>query len=103
MADVYDVYFGPTTTGPVLISLGQAALSLVIPYTLEYDTEYTWRVDVFDGVYVTTGDEWTFTTAAFAPPAASLHPVSGLITGDNGMVTIRRLVACSDNKVFYET
>lgn len=103
MADVYDIYFGPTSSGPVLISFGQSALELVVPYTLEYDTEYTWIVDVYDGFFTTTGDEWTFTTLPFLPPLPSRHPVTDLLTGDNGMVTVRRLVACSDNKVYYET
>lgn len=37
------------------------------------------------------------------PPTASTHPVSGNITGDNGMVTIKRAVMAANNKIWYET
>lgn len=102
MAEIYDVYFGPTSEGVSLISFGQSELSLVVPYTLEYDTEYSWRVDVYDGVDTTTGDVWTFTTISFGPPAPSLDG-SGNANGLNNMVTLRRVVVASNNKIFYET
>ncbi len=101
MAETYDVYFGPT--GDLsLISAGQAGLSIEVPYALEYNTEYSWRVDATNENGTTTGDTWSFTTLVFTPPAASLDG-GGNPTGLNNMVTLKRLVTASNNKVFYET
>jgi hypothetical protein len=44
------------------------------------DTEYTWRIDSINQFGTTTGDEWTFTTFAFAPPAW-LFPSNGYVVG----------------------
>jgi hypothetical protein len=101
MADTYFVWFG--VAGDLSLVAEQTELSIEVTQNLAYNTEYTWRVDVWDGVFLTTGDEWTFTTIAFDPPAYSVHPITGLPTGDNSIVTLRRLVLCSDNKVYYES
>lgn len=94
MAETYDVYFG-TPGNLVLISNDQAGLSITVPYTLEYNTTYNWRVDSVDEFGTTTGDVWSFTCLVFTPPT----PSQGL----NNMVTIKRLVTVANNKVFYET
>ena len=93
MAETYNVYFGPTGDLAV-ISAGQAGLSIVVPSILEYNTEYSWRVDAINVYGTTTGDTWSFTTLIFAPP---------LPTGMNSMITLKRIVAAANDKVFYET
>ena len=104
MADVYDVYFGTVSEALSLVSFGQSELELEVPVNLAYNTTYYWRVDVYDGEYTTTGDEWSFTTVSFAYPRPStrIGGAGEYITGDNGMVTLARLVAASGNKVYYE-
>ena len=101
MAETYDVYFGPT--GDLsLISFDQSGLSIEVPYTLEYNTEYSWRVDATNEFGTTTGDVWSFTTLVFAPPTISVDGSSNP-TGLNNMVTLKRIVVAAANKIFYET
>ncbi len=111
MAETYNVYFGPTGD-LAIISAGQAGLSVVVPYTLEYNTEYSWRVDAINVYGTTTGDTWSFTALLYAPPfptGVTLDygedpPIpTGTPTGVNGMVTLKRIVAAANNKIFYET
>ena len=111
MAETYDIYFGPT--GDLsLISAEQAGLSIEVPYVLEYNTEYSWRVDATNEFGTTTGDVWSFTALLFAPPfptGVTLDygedpPVpTGTPTGLNNMVTLKRIVVAADNKIFFET
>ena len=101
MADTYNIYFGPTGNLS-LISAGQTGLSIEVPYTLEYNTEYSWRVDSINIVGTTTGDTWSFTSLVFAPPAISLDG-GGNPTGLNNMVTLKRIVVAANNSIFYET
>ena len=98
MAETYNVYFGLVSGSLELVSVGQSDLNLQVPFNLEYDTAYQWRVDSINGE-TTTGDVWTFTTMSLAPPVPSGTPANGL----NGIITIKRLVAVADNKVWYET
>jgi hypothetical protein len=98
MAETYNVYFGYASGSLELVSAGQSDTNLQVPFSLDYDTEYQWRVDAVDGE-TTTGDVWTFTTMVFDPPTPSGTPVNGL----NGIATVKRLVVATDNKVFYET
>jgi hypothetical protein len=88
----YDVYFG-TVGNLLLISAGQSETSLQVPYNLEYNTEYEWRVDAVDLGDTVTGTVWSFTTLVFDPPVP---------TTENNMVTTRYLVAVCDDKVYYE-
>jgi len=101
MAETYDIYFGPTGN-LFLISEGQSELSIEVPYTLEYNIEYSWRVDATNEFGTTTGDVWSFTSTAFFPPVVSLDG-GGNPTGLNNMVTLKRLVVASNDGVFYET
>ncbi|KKK50275.1 hypothetical protein LCGC14_3126670, partial [marine sediment metagenome] len=87
-------------------------LSVIVPYTLEYNTIYNWRVDTVTETETITGDTWSFTCLLFAPPfptGVTLDygedpPVpTGTPTGVNNMVTLKRLVAAANNKVYYET
>ena len=101
MAETYDIYFGPT--GDLsLISFDQSELSIEVPYTLDYNVEYSWRVDATNEFGTTTGDVWSFTTLVFAPTAVSVDG-GGNPTGLNNMVTLKRLVVASNDGVFYET
>ena len=108
MTETYDVYFGPTGD-LALISFDQAGLSIEAPYALEYNTEYSWRVDATNESGTTTGDVWSFTALVFAPPLPSGITLDGdgvpigTPTGLNNMVTLKRLVTVSNDKVFYET
>ena len=111
MAETYDIYFGPTGD-LALISSEQAGLSIEVPYALEYNTEYSWRVDATNEYGTTTGDVWSFTTLLFAPPLpdgitidyGEDPPVpTGTPTGENNMVTIKRLVGAANNLIFFET
>lgn len=90
MPVTFDVYFG--TTGDMeLVSEGQSGLTWTIPYLLEYNTEYSWRVDSTTDLGTTEGDVWTFTTVdltTFAP---------------SDIVTYKKLVACANNTFWYET
>ena len=111
MPNAYDIYFG-LPGNLVLISEDQAGLSVVVPFALEYNTVYNWRVDTDTGTEVITGDVWSFTCLLFAPPfptGVTLDygedpPVpTGTPTGVNNMVTLKRVVVAADDKVFYET
>ncbi|OYT28211.1 hypothetical protein B6U98_05350, partial [Thermoplasmatales archaeon ex4572_165] len=45
------------------------------PGTLEYNTQYHWRIDAWDNYgYSTTGDTWTFTTVDNSPPNIPSNP-----------------------------
>lgn len=92
-ADTYNVYFG-VSGGMTLQSSAQAAASWSITsLPLSYNTSYQWRIDATNVGGTTTGDTWLFTTLAFTPPVAS---------GLNNMVTVRRLVAAANSKIWYE-
>lgn len=103
MAETYDVYFSPVGQELSLIAFDIEATEFEIPYPLNYNTEYQWRVDAINAAGITEGDVWTFTGLIMYPPVASRHPVTDNLSGDNGMITLARLVVVSDNKVFYET
>lgn len=69
----YNVYFG-TTTPPALVSSNQAATTYVP--SLNYDTQYYWRVDTNDpnGMVTHTGEEWAFKTyQAYNPHPSDLN------------------------------
>ena len=93
MPNTYDVYFG-LPENLVLISEDQIGLSVVVPSVLEYNTTYNWRIDTDTVAEVITGDVWAFTTLVFTPPVP---------TGINNMITLKRIVAAANNKIFYET
>ncbi len=66
-ADDFDVYFG-TTGNMSLVSSAQGGTTWSIPSeSLLYDTGYQWRIDSNNGNGSTTGDVWSFTTAALVP------------------------------------
>ena len=96
-----------TVTTLVYPNTGQAA----------YDYDYYWRVDTKNIFGTTTGDDWEFTTIDFDRIDISYVPISGSgpydtppgvegtdwrYTGENNLVTIRKLVAAANNKFWYE-
>ena len=108
MANTYNVYFG-LPGNLIQIAEEQAELSVIVPYALEYNTVYNWRVDTVTEVETITGDTWSFTALLYAPPLPSGVTLdgdgnpTGTPTGVNNMVPLKRLVTASNNKVFYET
>lgn len=104
-ADDYDVYFG-LSGNATLQSSGQAGTSWALVAPLLYNTAYEWRIDANNAVGTTTGDTWTFTALAFAPPVASGGGGGGGEFGGSGglnnMVTVKRLVVAAANAIFFE-
>ncbi len=101
MANAYNVYFG-LPGNLIQISEEQAGLSVVVPYNLDYNTVYNWRVDTVTDTETIVGDTWSFTVQALSYPLYSTHPISGLPTGESNQITVRRLVAIANNKFWYE-
>jgi hypothetical protein len=107
--DTYDVYFRVQGEEWVEVSSAQEALLWAITFgTLGYGTTYEWRVDATNEEGTTTGDTWSFTCLAFAPPLptgvtldADGEP-TGTPTGENTMLTVKRLVAAAENAFYYE-
>lgn len=70
---------------------------------LEYGATYYWQVQAGNtAADLADSEVWSFTAQEFSPPIQSVHPISGLPTGENNMATIRRLVVAAKNKIFYE-
>ncbi len=70
------------------------------------NTTYYWQVHVANTQGWSESAIWSFTTRNFAPPAptASTSPVSGesYLSGENNMLTVRRLIAAARNRIYYE-
>lgn len=62
-ADNYDVYFG--TSSPCTLQGNQTGTTFELG-TMDANTTYYWRIDPNNEVGITTGDVWSFTTAAAA-------------------------------------
>ncbi|HXV13304.1 MAG TPA: FlgD immunoglobulin-like domain containing protein [Candidatus Krumholzibacteria bacterium] len=66
---VYDVYFGTSSTPPLVAS--DLLVPSYDPGQLNYSTHYYWRVVVSDGTDETSGPVWTFETrGSNTPPSA---------------------------------
>jgi hypothetical protein len=110
----YTVHFS-INDGASFIPQNDRSRYSILSYTytldinLEYGTTYYWFVrKVVDDEDIDS-DIWSFTTMDFKPPLptgitldSNGNPI-GTAMGLNNMVTIRRLVAVADNKVYYET
>lgn len=95
------------------------------PSNFEYITSITWRVDTVNQFGTTIGDEWTFTTLRFYPPAVTYfyngeyyklfpggsHPYDGGVEDTDYVVvtylpnfirTNSIVVACAANTFWYE-
>ena len=108
MAETYSVYFD-SGSGMELIESGITDTELTIAFgPFEYYTGYSWRVDATNEYGTTTGDTWTFTSIKYDPPLPSGITLNddgvptGTPTGENNIVTIRRLVVAANNKIWYE-
>jgi hypothetical protein len=111
--DTFDVWFGPSGN-MAKVSSAQAGLSYSIGYSLNYNTTYQWRIDSTNENGTTTGDVWSYSCIAFAPPLPSGMSMSGnsgpngegtptgTPTGINNMITIKKLVAVAENRFWYE-
>jgi hypothetical protein len=101
--EYYTVYFG-FKDGTLVPQNDRTRYSIVSLFMylgeqLEYDTEYEWAVmkTIYGQDFYS--DLFSFRTAAMQPPGPSGTPINGL----NGIVTIKRLVAAAENKLWYET
>ena len=108
--DLLDIYFRKDdanfTGDDLLAGLVDATLnsSLQIVAGLEYGATYYWQVQAFTSEEddLLSSSVFSFTVQSFSPPAYSVHPISGLPTGENNQITVRRLVAIANNKFWYE-
>lgn len=125
-ADTYNVYYGDTSGSLSLVSSAQAGTSLTVtgitlgsPY--DYVVTRYWRIDSTNAAGTTTGDEWSFTTINFDQLRVTYELISGgsgngpydiptpgvegtdfRYTGENNMITVRKLVAAANDKIWIE-
>jgi hypothetical protein len=112
--DSYNVYYG-TLSG--FLSLKESGVTDLfctlqeVPWP-NYGYARYWKVNAVNDYGTTTGDEWYFTTLIFEPPTPSgitwsdpgnATGYTGTPLGTNNMVTCRRLVACADDALYYES
>jgi len=108
-ATSYNIYYGTLSGFLELVAEGVSDLEQVL---IEgnfdhYGEIYYWRVDAVNDAGVTQGDEWAFTTLIYnpvLPTGLSLvdGEPTGTPTGENNMITVRRLVAAAENAIWYE-
>ena len=60
-ADSYKVYFGTSTTPPLVATLDSSTRTYA-PSNLENDQVYHWRVDAIQGATTNVGTDWSFAT-----------------------------------------
>ena len=114
-ANTYEIYFREQGEDWELVGVAQAGVSFALDFgILDYEKIYEWRVDATNEVATTTGDTWIFDSVVFAPvlPGASGGAGGGgggggsgeesSPTGENNMITLRRLVAAANSKIWYE-
>lgn len=114
MTETYNVYFGEQDNLVLVASL-QAGVEWVITFgTLKYNKVYEWRIDSVNAFGTTTGDVWSFNSIAFKSPLPGASGGSGgggggggdgeesSPTGENNMITLKRLVAAANSKIWYE-
>jgi len=134
-SDSFDVYYGDTSGDLTLVSSAQEGLSYTVtgitlgsPY--DYVVTRYWRIDSTNDAGTVTGDEWSFTTIRFEPPAVTYQHTDGtyyklLVQSDgsygdipgvgventdyvvvtyepNFIRTNRVLVAIAENRFWYE-
>ncbi len=134
-ATSYNVYYCDTSGSLTLVSSAQAGASFIVtgitlgsPYS--YVITRYWRIDSTNVAGTTTGDEWSFATIRFKPPAVTYfyngeyyqllvqtdgtygaHPVDGGVEDTDYVVvaykpnfikTTRVLVAAANSKVWIE-
>jgi len=108
--DLLDIYLRKDdanfTDDDLLTGLVDATLnsSLQVVAGLEYDATYYWQVQAFASEEddLLSSSVFSFTVQSFSPPGYSIHPISGLPTGANNQLTVRRLIAAANGKIWYE-
>jgi hypothetical protein len=86
-----NVYFGPSgnmSQVEILNTSESFDLSSFLPLT--YGATYDWRIDSVNDQGTTTGDVWSFTVLVLNVPAPTT------------MKQIKRLIACAENRFWYE-
>ena len=120
-ADTYEVYFREQGDSWSLVGIAQAGISWAISFgTLVYGTTYEWRIDATNTFGTTTGNTWSFTTIDFDQLRISYRLIRGgsgagpydsppgtkgtdwEFTGENNMISVKRLVVAANNKIWYE-
>jgi len=68
----YNIFFGTDPNPPiaVIVHYGET----YDPGKLNYDTQYYWKIDAYDGTTATDGPIWTFHTKDGAPPYVPSNP-----------------------------
>lgn len=114
-SDTYEIYFREQGDDWSLVGEAQAGIEYVLSFgTLDYGITYEWRIDSTNNFGTTTGDTWNFDTITFNTilPGDSGGAGGGgggggageesSPTGENNMITLRRLVAAANSKIWYE-
>lgn len=122
-ATAYDFYVAEHDVGLILSATDVTAnelASIAKYFTLEYDTQYDWRIDAKNQFGITQGDVWTFSTIAFDPPVTSWKLIPGgsgrgpydfppgiegvdwQWYGGNNMVTVKRIVVAANGRIWFE-
>lgn len=118
--EVYNVYWGTTSGSLTQIVVEGSLTSIAAVYLLGvvgaglYSETYYWRVDTYwpSTEETADGDEWWFSSISFDPPLPTGVTLTGgdgdegeptgTPTGENNMITLKKLVAAAQNKIFYE-
>lgn len=107
--ETHTIWFGPT--GEDMVEQTDRSRYSILSNlwycgtTLEYNTEYQWKVITVDGEDEAESETFTFTTITFLPPYASGDDDGGEFGGEGGknlMRTVRRLLVAAANKIYYE-
>ena len=122
--DTYEVYFRESGDDWTQVGEAQAGLEWTIDFgTLAYGTTYEWRIDATNVYGTTTGDTWSFDTIDYDQIRVSYRLLSGgggvgygpyddppgtegtdwAWTGESNMLTVKRLVAAANSKIWYES
>lgn len=114
-ADTYEIYFREQGEDWDLIGTAQVGVSYALDFGyINYEKTYEWRVDATNVAGTTTGDTWSFDSIVFDTILSGASGGSGgggggggtgeesSPNGENNMITLRRLVAAANSKIWYE-
>jgi len=120
--DTYEIYFRESGDDWELVGVAQTGVTWAIVFgTLAYETTYEWRIDATNEYGTTEGATWSFDTIDYDRIRVSYRLISGgsgagpyddppgtegtdwAWTGENNMLTIKRLVAAANDKIWYES
>jgi hypothetical protein len=85
--DYYNIYIAKVGFPLELLASGIAATTVNIPYDLDYDETYIWRVDSFNVSGGTQGDVWSFTVEQIPPPGKAINPNPPHLSEENSALT----------------